>query len=160
MKILIAVDFTPIGRKVASYGYHVAQSNKWEATFMTCTPSAKNFFSSYNHRAALGTIGKIEQKKVNEEAKDQLDATVVSVKNKTGKDASVKTSEYVTSGDPGEEILKYAKENGFDMIIVGYKNRSGIAGLLIGSTAAKIARYAPCSVLIYRPDKEITKKLK
>jgi len=159
MKILIAVDFTQIGRKVAFEGYRIAQKNGWDATFITCTPSAEKFFGSYNPRATLGTVGKIEQKKVDEDAKHQLDTVIAAAKNEHGESAPVKTNAYVANGDPSEEILNYAKDNKFDMIIVGYKNHSGIAGLLIGSTAAKVARYAPCSVLIYRPDTETAEKL-
>ena len=47
----------------------------------------------------------------------------------------------------------YAKENGYDLIILGYRGYSAIEALLVGSTANKVTRYAPCSVLIYRPDR-------
>ena len=58
-----------------------------------------------------------------------------------------------TCSELEEIILKYAKEKSVDLIVVGYKSYSAIEQLLVGSTASKVARYAPCSVLIYRPKK-------
>jgi len=70
-----------------------------------------------------------------------------------GVSESLDIEEEVAFGDPGDELLNYAKEKGVDLIVVGYKSYSAIEQLLVGSTAAKVARYAPCSVLIYRPNK-------
>lgn len=70
-----------------------------------------------------------------------------------GKSPDTQIDEYIAAGDASEEILKYAKEQSADMIVIGYKSYSAISEILVGSTAAKVARYAPCSVLIYRPEK-------
>jgi len=41
-----------------------------------------------------------------------------------------------------------------DLIGLGYKGHSALENIIVGSTASKVARYAPCSVLIYRPGHE------
>lgn len=49
------------------------------------------------------------------------------------------------------EIIKYAKENDVDLIIVvGTKGRSGMRKASLGSVASKIVTYSSCSVLVVR----------
>jgi nucleotide-binding universal stress UspA family protein len=56
-------------------------------------------------------------------------------------------------GLPSEEILRVAAENGADLIALGAYGRGGLHGLLMGSTAEKVLRRAPCPVLLLRlPD--------
>ncbi|MES2461524.1 MAG: universal stress protein [Armatimonadota bacterium] len=54
-------------------------------------------------------------------------------------------------GSPAEEILKESEESGADLIVVGARGQSNLARLLLGSVSSRVARHAPCSVLIARP---------
>jgi nucleotide-binding universal stress UspA family protein len=56
----------------------------------------------------------------------------------------------VTSGYPGEEILKYAEANDIDMIIMGH-SRTGIERIVFGSVAAHVVKRAPMPTLIINP---------
>jgi len=56
----------------------------------------------------------------------------------------------VHMGVPHEEIIKFAKENKIDLIIIGTHGRKGIDRILFGSTAAQVVRFAPCPVLTVR----------
>lgn len=49
-----------------------------------------------------------------------------------------------------QEIIDAARDNNVDLIIVGTHGRSGFAHLLLGSTAERVVRHAPCPVLIVR----------
>ena len=137
MKVLIAVDFSPIGREVARSGYEMAQSGGMDAVFFHCAPQASRFLEGYDIKAFISPLSKNDQQQIME----------------FGKHNHTNVEEHLTQGDASEEILKYAKNNSVNLIYLGYKSYSAIAELLIGSTAAKIVRYAPCSVLIYRPEK-------
>ncbi|MDD5704480.1 MAG: universal stress protein [Kiritimatiellae bacterium] len=53
----------------------------------------------------------------------------------------------VVSGVPFLEIARFARENDFDMIVMGSHGRSGLGHLLIGSVAERVVRKAPCPVL-------------
>lgn len=55
----------------------------------------------------------------------------------------------VLSGHPGRTITDYAKKIGADCIVAG-SHKPGISDFFLGSTAARIMRYAPCSVHILR----------
>lgn len=58
----------------------------------------------------------------------------------------------VRNGPPFVEIIRYAKEQEVDLIVVGTHGRSGLAHMLLGSVAEKIIRKSPCPVLAVRPD--------
>lgn len=57
----------------------------------------------------------------------------------------------VRSGNPAQEVIRYAKENGVDMIVIGSAGHSGVDRMIFGSTAEKVVRGAHCSVLTVRP---------
>lgn len=52
-------------------------------------------------------------------------------------------------GHVSRTLVEYAEEIGADCIIMG-SHRPGLVDYLIGSTAARVVRHAPCSVHVYR----------
>jgi nucleotide-binding universal stress UspA family protein len=54
------------------------------------------------------------------------------------------------SDEPADEIVKYAKAEQIDLIVMGTHGRPGVAHLLMGSVAEKVVRTAPCPVLTLR----------
>lgn len=56
----------------------------------------------------------------------------------------------LTVGDAAAEILRYAEEARADLIVMGAKARSGLAGHLPGTTAYKVVSKAHCPVLTVR----------
>lgn len=54
-------------------------------------------------------------------------------------------------GPPFVEIIRYARENDIDLIVMGTHGRSGLAHVLLGSVAEKVVRKAGCPVLTVRP---------
>ncbi len=56
----------------------------------------------------------------------------------------------VISGNACHEIVEYATENLIDLIVIATHGRGGLAHALLGSTAEKVVRKAPCPVLTVR----------
>lgn len=56
----------------------------------------------------------------------------------------------IRKGRPFVEIIKYAKEQSVDLIIMGTYGRKPLSHLLIGSEAENTVRKAPCPVLVVR----------
>jgi nucleotide-binding universal stress UspA family protein len=52
-----------------------------------------------------------------------------------------------TSDDPADEIVRYAREQGIDLIVLGTHGRRGVEHLLLGSVAERVVRTAGCPVL-------------
>lgn len=53
-------------------------------------------------------------------------------------------------GEPGEVIVAEAERGRHDLIVMGSRGRSDLAGMLMGSTAHKVLQAAPCPVLVTR----------
>ncbi|HSL81584.1 MAG TPA: universal stress protein, partial [Thermoanaerobaculia bacterium] len=53
-------------------------------------------------------------------------------------------------GIPAEVIVRRAEELGADLIAMGTHGRSGLAHLLLGSTAERVVQHAKCPVLTVR----------
>lgn len=54
------------------------------------------------------------------------------------------------AGHGAQAIVAYAKDGNFDLLVIGHSGHSEIWGRFMGSTADKITRHAPCSVLVVR----------
>jgi len=75
-------------------------------------------------------------------AKEQFDLAIANhVKE------GLRLREIVRVGIPFLEILRVAKEEEVDLIVMGTHGRTGIAHALIGSVAEKVVRHAHCPVL-------------
>lgn len=55
-------------------------------------------------------------------------------------------------GDPAEGVIETSAEQQADLIVVTSHGRSGFKRFLMGSVAERIARHAPCPVLIIGKD--------
>ncbi len=53
-------------------------------------------------------------------------------------------------GKPAEEILRVAREEGVDLIVMGTHGHTGLRHLLLGSVAEEVTRHAPCPVFTIR----------
>ena len=60
----------------------------------------------------------------------------------------VKTA--VVAGPPFRQIIRYAREHGVDLIVMGTQGLSGVDLLIMGSTAERVVRTAPCPVVSIR----------
>lgn len=88
--------------------------------------------------------------------KDEGEEAVRKVKEMADRDIDIET--HVLEGNPAIEITKFARDNGVDLIVVGTLGKSGIDRLLLGSTAEKVVRIAPCPVLVVKnTDKMLSK---
>ena len=58
----------------------------------------------------------------------------------------------VRTGEPFVEIIRYAKEQNIDLIVMGTHGRTGLTHALLGSVAERVVRKAGCPVLTVRPE--------
>jgi nucleotide-binding universal stress UspA family protein len=59
------------------------------------------------------------------------------------------------SGDPATEIVRFARDGEFDLVVAGTRGRTGLRHLLLGSVAEKVVRQAHCPVLVVRRPPEL-----
>jgi nucleotide-binding universal stress UspA family protein len=53
-------------------------------------------------------------------------------------------------GDPATEIVRYARDHQVATIVMGTRGHTGLARLILGSTARNVLLHADCSVLVVR----------
>ena len=53
-------------------------------------------------------------------------------------------------GKPHFEIIRYAKENKIDLIVMASHGLTGLEHVLFGSTAERVLRGSPCNVLVIK----------
>lgn len=76
------------------------------------------------------------------------------------KEHSIKLQTKITKGFSAHyEIEKYTRENG-DLVAIATHGRSGLAHLIMGSTAEKVAQYIEKPVITVRPEKVMFESLK
>lgn len=63
---------------------------------------------------------------------------------------SAKVSVHLRDGAAYDEIATAARDLGADLIIIATHGRTGLAHILMGSTAERVVRHAPCPVLTLR----------
>jgi nucleotide-binding universal stress UspA family protein len=64
--------------------------------------------------------------------------------------AGVELKTEIRMGHPAMTIVEVATEGRFDLVLVGHAGLSQVFRSLLGTTAEKVSRHAPCSVLIVR----------
>ena len=68
---------------------------------------------------------------------------------------TLKIQERLALGHEAQEILKAARLQKADLVIVGSKGLTGLRRFLMGSVAHTVSQHAPCSVLIVRSSKKL-----
>lgn len=79
-------------------------------------------------------------------AQETLEARAVELR----KDLGIKVRWTLPVGVPFEQIVKAAKDEHADMIVIGTHGRTGLNRLLLGSVAERVIRLAPCPVVTVR----------
>lgn len=78
------------------------------------------------------------------QAKDLMSSAI-----KAAKDEGIEVESVLLEGDPGEEIIKFVKENRIDLVVVSRKEKEGTLKHL-GSVSSKIVEEGESSILIER----------
>jgi nucleotide-binding universal stress UspA family protein len=94
-------------------------------------------FSAVEVQSIRQTIG--------DDVRARLHATVP----ESGRDR-VAVRDLVKAGHPHEVIVRLAREEGADLVVLGAHGHGALERMLFGSTSRRVAREAPCPVLVVR----------
>lgn len=131
--ILVPVDFSECSKKALQYAIPFARQFGAELKLL-------HVVEPY---PAVPEMGPYDLDNIND-GKAQLEAFRQAIGDAVPASTSLRT------GMPHLEIAEAAKDLGIDLIILSTHGRSGLARMLLGSTAEKVVRHAPCPVLIVR----------
>jgi universal stress protein A len=65
-------------------------------------------------------------------------------------DEAIPYEHHMITGSPASAIIRFAEDEGVDLIVLGTHGRSGLPRLLMGSVAEAVVRKAHCPVLTFR----------
>ena len=80
-----------------------------------------------------------------------LEAELQPWKEEAARLAGRQVSLAVVAGEPAHEIVRFAGERGFDLVVVSTHGRTGVRRLVLGSVAEHVVREATVPVLVTRP---------
>jgi nucleotide-binding universal stress UspA family protein len=139
-KILVPTDFSPASRKALDYAPCFADHFGSELTLLHVLEPATS-----TTLAELPTVSAFCEAKV-ADAEENLHALVSSLRT-----AGVARARWIMrTGVATHEIVEAAKELDVDLIVIATHGHTGWKHFAIGSTAERVARAAPCSVLVVR----------
>ncbi len=104
--------------------------------------------AEYHSYGPAGSFFKFTDK-LRESLRERLEALAAPVRRQ-----GLTTELLTTEGIPEEVIVRVATERKVDLVAMGTHGRSGLAHLLIGSTAERVVQHAPCPVLTVRRSAE------
>lgn len=140
-KVVIPIDFSSNTDKVIEYGLSVADKLGAQVFFFHVINNFQGYDMMLMHPSFMGMTKDIEQN-----AEDRMaDLVKEHAKRDLGASGSV------IVGDAAEEIVNFAKLKEADMIIIGTHGAKGIEKILLGSTADRVVKMAPCPVLVFNP---------
>jgi nucleotide-binding universal stress UspA family protein len=142
-KILCPTDFSEASLEALKDAISLARGNKAKLILLyVVNQKMLSEGLSLARAAAPEALGK----EMADEARRRL-RTIVPVEERAGLDWETD----VRSGRPSQEVIRFAKESGVDLIVIGTAGHTGLDRVMFGSTAEKVVRGAHCSVLTVRP---------
>ncbi len=143
-KILFPTDYSDPSKEALKYAMGFAMERG--AELIALHVINEQFLSEGLNLPRVVSIDDLE-KEMTREAERRMDEFFSDV---VGLD-KVALKKVILNGKPFVEIIKYARENDVDLIVIGTHGRSGIEHIIFGSTAEKVVRKAPCPVLSVKP---------
>lgn len=145
-KILAPTDLSPLSSNGVRYAYNLARQAQAEVIYMNVVRTAE--FLSQMRRLQL-TPSRWEESNLLErlvEHHKQLLGEFLK-RHLAGLGSDLNIREAVEMGDPHALIVKWAKDEAVDLIIMSTHGRSGLPRMMLGSVTEKVLRSASCPVL-------------
>jgi universal stress protein E len=140
--VLAATDFSDVSRKAVKEGLKIAQQSDAEFHLLHIIDS-KDVPEDLISKVPDGSTLRQE---INEEATRRLNEFVASLAVDRKQIQS-----HLSWGTPWQEIQRISRHHAADLIVIGTVGRSGIKGLLLGSTAERVLDTCDCSILTIKP---------
>jgi len=155
MKILVAVDKSEESQEALRCTCHLLEHFTAEVDALYVQPDVVDMVAESSY-APFATKADVE-KALETEAEKVLDNIIESCEIcMSGK---IPCQPKVAVGDPADEILNFAQQGPYDIIVLGAHGRSSLRGFLLGTVHAKILHHALQPVLILRNFRPIQKIL-
>lgn len=144
-KILLATDFSDASAAAAAYARAFADAFSASIHVLHVLEDlAAHAWTTEVYVAALPGV----HEEMERQARERLEAAFPPEERERYRVVTV-----LRTGSPFVEIVRYAREEGMDLIVLGTHGRGPIAHMLLGSVAERVVRKAHCPVLTVRPER-------
>jgi len=138
--ILCPTDFSPTARHAGQYAADLARAFGAEVVLLHVIPEMSYPQRSLGMATALPDL----RAELHQRAKDELG------KQRQKLDPALNIRTELRDGNAHEQILECATAGKADLIVIGTHGHTGLARMLLGSTAERIVRLATCAVMTVR----------
>jgi nucleotide-binding universal stress UspA family protein len=143
-RILVPTDFSDSARQALEWAVSLAREFKAELLLLHVVENLTVGYASDLFPVPMAEV----YEEISGYARGELAKLAEEVRAK-----GVSVTERLAQGTPSAEIIRLAKEEGIDLIVVGSHGRGLLDHALFGSTTERVVRKAPCPVLTCRPPK-------
>jgi len=137
-RILFATDFSECAARAQAYAVFLAQAYQAKLDILHVLEFQPGMDPDYD-------INKMYLEQLRKQAVQQLDELL-----NLAALAALSAQGQITVGIPSRQIKMVAKERDTDLVVLGTQGRTGLEHILLGSTAERVVRDAPCPVLTVR----------
>lgn len=137
-RILVPTDFSDSARHALTYGISFAGEYGAELLLLHVVETVPMGYASELFPVPMAEVFQ----QVSAYAREELARLRAEAAEK-----GVRVRERVVQGKPSAEIVRVAREEAVDMIVLGTQGRGVLDKAIFGSTTERVVRKAPCPVL-------------
>ena len=143
-KILYPTDFSEYSLAALPYAVSIAKQNDAELYCLHVVDMPQEEYLTSEYMVPLN-VPHVSKDKVLRTARTRMERFVTENLSEIEKVES-----RVIVGVPFVEIIRYARDQSIDLIVIGTHGHSALAAMLLGTVVEKVVRKAPCPVLTVR----------
>lgn len=140
-KILVPVDSSESASKAAAFAADLASAIGASLTLL-------HVFDRDALSAAIMGAEALSDEELERSREHFAEEAFGAARDAIGADVEANTE--FRFGKPAFEIVDFAEDNDFDLIVMGSRGQSAIQRLLVGSVSTQVVHHAKCSVTIVR----------
>ncbi|MBI4319217.1 MAG: universal stress protein [Chloroflexi bacterium] len=140
-RALVTLDGSELAEEVIPYAEDIARNMDCELILMRVAPPAHAVLEDGRMVSTVDA----EVDRVRTELREYLEKVADVMRAKGFKVRTV-----VQFGEPAEEIVDYARDNGVDLVAMSTHGRSGVSRWVYGSVADRVLRGASTPILLIR----------
>jgi nucleotide-binding universal stress UspA family protein len=135
-KIIVPVDGSEGSEKAIQFACDIVKKFRSELTLLCVVPQPILFGVE---------AGIVDFRPLENAGKDILDSS-----KKIAKEKGLTPDTRLDVGQAADKIIQIAKDENFDLIVIGSRGMSTVKSFLLGSVSNKVSHHASCPVLIVR----------
>lgn len=144
-RIRVPIDFSEHSKKTMACAIRLASRDNALVQLLHVFQISDYAVTPFARRKQHTDQDKSQVDAAEQEARESLTAF-----KQHGLSRGIKAESYIRVGYPFDEIVAMADHFDVDLIVIGSHGCSGIARLLVGSTAERVVEHAPCPVLVVK----------